>query len=375
MSKYIILTGKFGMGHYRIAEAIREKIIKNENDSAIIVDWVELQRPMESNFIYKTYNIISKHMIACYNMKYEGMEDGHTNQRPSMLLGKVQPLKKLIEKEKPDKIIATLAMCAQVVSEYKEQYNSNIPLISCITDITAHSEWINDGTDLYIVGSEEVKNQLVKKGVNSKNIRITGVPVSNRFIQRKSTLSKGKNKAKNILIMGGGFGIMPKSESFYQRLNSIDNANIIIITGTNYKLKDKLQNNYKNITTLGFIEDMEKYYNWADYVVTKPGGSTMFEAIASEVPILALKPKFCQERHNADFIIEKGIGDVLSGTERDIISKIELITEDEQIWQNMHSNIVKFKRNIDLELSVIEEIKTPYIGEYGRLEELTFEIA
>lgn len=368
------------MGHYRVAEAIKEKIERNSQNKGIIVDWVSLQRPKEASAIYKAYDTISRHLVAAYNFKYESMEDLHTNQRPGFLLGRIQPLQDLIEKENPDGIIATLAMCSEVVSEYKKVTGSNIPLISCITDITAHSEWINDGTDMYLVGSEEVRRKLCQKGVEYNSIRITGVPVAYKFYREKNNLTiencnEKRSRENNVLIMGGGFGIMPTDESFYERLNNLPNTKITIVTGTNKKLRERLVGKYSNIKVLGFVKDMTELYSKADYVVTKPGGSTMFEAIATETPILALSPKFCQEKHNADFIVRNGIGGILKGKEDEIIKSLENILINPNLWTMMHENMVNLKNGFDKDLNSIWDVQPKSLKQNCIAEELVWRIA
>ena len=54
----------------------------------------------------------------------------------------------------------------------------------------------------------------------------------------------------------------------------------------------------------------------ADLLITKPGGITMFEAIASRTPLFILPPGLAQEKENAAFIETSGIGYVLHESAR-----------------------------------------------------------
>lgn len=43
--KILILTGKFGMGHYQAAQAIKEELENNPKDDIEIIDWIEYLTP------------------------------------------------------------------------------------------------------------------------------------------------------------------------------------------------------------------------------------------------------------------------------------------------------------------------------------------
>ena len=92
---------------------------------------------------------------------------------------------------------------------YKETKKSNIPLYTYITDITAHNEWLGKETDMYFVGSKETKDELIQKGVEEDKIQICGIPVRQAFKNNNAVEQKHK---KEILIMGGGLGLIPGIE-------------------------------------------------------------------------------------------------------------------------------------------------------------------
>ena len=74
--KVLILTGKFGMGHYSVSEAIKEEI--NNKDSKIevkIVDIIDYLMPSASKVIYKSFNTLVTKWSNLYNFISMNNED------------------------------------------------------------------------------------------------------------------------------------------------------------------------------------------------------------------------------------------------------------------------------------------------------------
>ena len=79
-------------------------------------------------------------------------------------------------------------------------------------------------------------------------------------------------------------------------------------------MKNKFQELADNSNMSGDIKIMEYTNNVpelmsvSDLVVTKPGGLTTSESLASGLPIIVINPIPGQEFQNAEFLEEKGVG-------------------------------------------------------------------
>lgn len=54
--------------------------------------------------------------------------------------------------------------------------------------------------------------------------------------------------------MGGGLGLMPRKDSFYEALNALPGVHTTILTGKNQKLYDRLAGKYENIEVVAFTD-------------------------------------------------------------------------------------------------------------------------
>ncbi len=248
----LILTGKFGMGHWSASQSLRLQLLNAFPAANVTVeDFFAYALPDASEAIYKGFSLLVTHGSGLYNIYYKATENASLKTRPPLESLFQDKLAELLWERRPDAVIATHPFCAQLVSDYKEELCSTLPLVTCITDLTSHSEWINDHTDCYLVGSPEIRDRLEEKGVDHGRILVTGIPVKPEF---KAPARRGQDGVRRLLIMGGGLGLLPKRDSFYEALNALPDVRTTLITGGNQKLYDKLHGKYENIEVVGFTD-------------------------------------------------------------------------------------------------------------------------
>lgn len=352
----LILTGKFGMGHYSVSEAIKQEIISSYSSEVNIqiIDILDYLMPTVSDVVYKSFNTLVSKWSNLYNFININNEERNIKTFNYLFIKKID---RLFLEHKPDIVISTLPLSSQYISKYKSIRKSNVPLFTFITDISSHSEWIHKNTDFYCVGDESIKSSLASKGVNKDKIVITGIPVKQQF--KNNVIDFNESKQKEILIMGGGLGLISVSEELFEALNINTNIKTTVITGNNKKMYDYITEKYKNISVVGYTDKINEYMKKSDLIISKSGGITLFEAIYSEVPIYVVNPFLMQEVKNAKFIEEKEIGRVIWKEDFDIVSDVlELLNNDESILE-MKNNMKMIKERINQEdiISVIDRFK------------------
>lgn len=308
--KILILTGKFGLGHWSASQSLRQQLMHDLPDAEVRVeDMLSYALPKLSEVMYKGFDLMVSHGSLLFNLYYGHTSQGSPDAKPPFEELFLDKLAELLEGERPDVVIATHPLCAQLISQLKSRYALDLPLITCITDISSHPEWINRYTDCYLVPDGKVLDGLTEKGVDPAAVCVTGIPVREEFRRLSPGSGKnGKERRRELLIMGGGLGLLPRSQAFYQALNSLPDTHTTIITGHNRRAYERLRGRWEHIEVLGFTARVWEYMSKADLIVSKPGGITLFEAIYAQVPILTWPPSLAQECSNADWLAAKGIG-------------------------------------------------------------------
>ena len=335
------------MGHVKCAEAITEEIYASQPDASVTtVDVMDYLFPHLSKAIYKGFSLLVTKLPGMYN---------HLNRAAGKHAG--VPMKKtiaakldrLIAETQPDLIISNLPVCSKYISAYKELRVCTVPLFTYITDITVHDEWIADKTDLYFVGDESTGNVLISKGVSAEKIVVSGIPVKRVFksafkdgtLKDQEKADTGTHTKKRLLIMGGGLGLVPGGSRLLKRLNEETCFEVTLITGKNRSLEKRARRKYKNINVVGFTDKIADYMAAADLVLTKPGGITTFEAIASRTPMYIADPFLEQEVGNVRFIESKNIGRVVWSRDCDVASDIINFLKDTALIDTMKENMAK----------------------------------
>jgi 1,2-diacylglycerol 3-beta-galactosyltransferase len=108
---------------------------------------------------------------------------------------------------------------------------------------------------------------------------------------------------------------------------------LIMICGHNVKLAASL--NALNGTAgpvrmhvEGFTRDVPRFMKMADFMIGKPGPGSISEAMAMKLPVIVERNAWTlpQERYNADWVREQGVGIVLDSF-RDIVGGVEELLE------------------------------------------------
>lgn len=341
--KYLVLTGRFGMGHIVAATAIKELLEKSDGQNEVcVVDTLEALLPRSSGGIYKIYGKIMGKCINLYNVIYHGTERFRDVKLPAKRYVAAR-VGKILTQHKPDIVISTQPLSSKFVATYKAVSGSKLPLITCVTDVHAHPEWICQNTDAYFVPIDRTKAEMVEAGLREEIIFPTGMPVREQFRERAGTVPKRKSR-KQVLVMGGGIGLLPKKRHILKALASLEGIDVTIITGKNKKMYHYLKKKYHKMEVLYYTDQMEQYMQRADLIVTKPGGVTMFEAIHIGVPLFVVAPFMGQEAFNAQYIKEKQLGVVITDKRPDYVQELSACLHHEEKLEKMRQSMAAIRQ-------------------------------
>ncbi|REE81184.1 processive 1,2-diacylglycerol beta-glucosyltransferase [Paenibacillus taihuensis] len=318
----LILTGDYGSGHVQAAGALRNAIKAAHPELAtMVVDYMVQAHPLMHPLSKYMYLNGVQSFPRAYGYLYSKTRG--QNRLSSSLkfmhgfgLGKFLAM---LERVKPSAIISTFPLAAGAASFMKVNGYCHVPIITVITDFTDHSYWLHPQTDLYIVGSQEVAHRLTKVGVDSSRIAVTGIPIrpeySRSYDKQAIRAELGlRSDLPTLLVMGGGDGLMGQevTESLCSWVQSHERPDLqmIIVCGHNEKLRQQLlklrEDSYVPLVVTGFTDRIPELMAASDILITKSGGLTSSEALASGLPMLIYKPLPGQEIDNANFLSHSG---------------------------------------------------------------------
>ena len=345
--KILIFYASYGGGHLSAAKSIKQYLDENYIDTETkLVDCVEYINKGLNTITTFAYKEMAKKAPWAWGEIYDHSQKGamsHISSGANKFMS--IKLNKLFEEFNPDIVISTHPFASQMTACLKEKGKTNCILASVMTDFASHDQWLvgSKYIDHIFVSHEGMKKDIISKGIPAKKVHATGIPLSNRFLEHfdrkeiKSSFDLDYNK-KTILFFGGGEFGLGKEKTLKILKAFIDNIHdeyqIIAISGKNEKMQEKFEElvgNNPNVQVYGYTNEVPELMSISDIVVTKPGGLTITEALASGLPIVVINPIPGQEVENAEFLEKKGVAIWIRKTENPNDAVKDLLENPEQI--------------------------------------------
>ncbi len=320
--KILFLSVSAGAGHMRAAEALRA--YANAGDNSVeavhldVMDFVTSTfRKLYTDFYIKLVNKAPTLWGYLYQLTNEAQSDSSMEKlRRGLERLNTKPLLKEIEQFKPDAIVCTHFLPAELLSRLIRKHGFTCPVWVQVTDFDLHRMWVHESMAGYFAANEEVAFRMRAQGVAADHIHVTGIPIMPAFAaaldRAECAREYGLDPAKpTILLMGGGAGL-GRLDTIAARLLALDGTfQLIVLAGKNAQALSalqELQQQYPGrLVPQGFTDKVERLMACSDLVITKPGGLTTSECLAMGLPMIVNAPIPGQEERNADYLLEEGV--------------------------------------------------------------------
>ncbi len=355
MRKILIFYASYGGGHLSAANSIKQYIDENfDGFDTELVDCMLYVNKSINKITTAAYKEMAKKFPWAWGEVYRHSQRGtiaHISSTANNLMAR--KLLKLLKETTPDLIISTHPFGSQMVSYLKRKALVDCKLATIMTDFAPHEQWLvgKEQVDYFFVSHEKMRQSLIDVGISENKVFATGIPLSNRFLMHYNKLeimnSFELNPDKKVILFfgGGEFGLGREQtikilKSFI--LHSV-NHQIVAIAGKNDKMKlsfDKLVSKMQAediVKVLPYTDKVPELMSISDLVVTKPGGLTTTESLASGLPIVAINPIPGQEEENAKFLEKSGVAIWLKKQD-DFDAVIADLLSDEQKLHQMRVN-------------------------------------
>ena len=326
MKKILIFYASYGGGHLNAAKSIKECIDNNYNNCETeLIDCMKYVNKSIEKITTAAYREMAKKVPWAWGKIYSDSQKGplaHITSRSNKIFA--IKLLKLLREKQPDLIISTHPFGSQMCAYLKRKEKITAKIATIMTDFSPHDQWLvgHEHTDYFLVAHNKMKEYLLSKNIPENKVFATGIPISSRFLKeynKKEILNEfGLEENKiNILFFGGGeFGLgKTKTEQIFESLvKNFDDIQIVAIAGKNQKMKTNFENivkennKEKSIKILEYTNKVPELMSISDLVVSKPGGLTTSESLASNLPMIIINPIPGQEEENAEFLESNNCG-------------------------------------------------------------------
>jgi len=346
----LILTIANGSGHTRVANGIAAAIHSAEPSLPVmVVDVADYMTNLTRFTHVSVYLWLVKNAPAVWD-RIDRYQKQQRSTSPEWYYRRgCHRLFDLARQVRPRAFVATEVGCCEIAALIKRDLQLDAPLVAVNDDYDADRAWVRPEVDLYCFVTNELGRQLVQHGARRSRIANWGVSLSAGYeVLREREQERAEicrwlrldPNAPMVLIAGGGEGL-GKIDEIADRLLHLDQAvQLVVLTGRNERLKSRCERIAANgsaqrCRVLGWVgpEQMPKLMWAADLMVSKLG-SMFNEAIASELPIIALEPPPGSERVQYRLLEEWQVGCAVRSLD-EVVQRVDHLLSQPQLLEEM----------------------------------------
>ena len=353
--KILIISSDTGGGHRSAAAAIVagvQKFLDRESYAVRVVKAVEESHHLTARLV-RLYNWILRNRQHWMRYFYWIVNRIRPETREFFHKRCITYVAELFERWCPHVVVSvhplTQHIFARVLRELK--LADRIPLVSVVTDpcYGFWRGWACDDVTLYLVATEEARQQLIDYGVSPQRIKISGMPVHPKFSYPGEEAAQAARRALGldpekftVFVNAGWAGGGNIPQIFRELIRGELDVQAIFLAGKNEDLRAHAESLASEagfpIKVIGYSDEIEKLMSAANVMISKLGGLTTFEALACRVPIIAdlITEPMPQEAGAANLIENRGAG-VLLKKSTDVVSVVRRMLEDETHYSRMRA--------------------------------------
>jgi len=317
-----------GGGHRAAANALRQVIEQQKRPFEIRM--VNLQEVLDAMDVFR--KLTGLRLQDIYNLM---LKKGWTLGSPQLMVGMhwvirvfhsrtVHLLEAFWREHRPEMVVSLVPNLDRALCESLARALPGVPFVTILTDIADYPPhfWIEKQVQHFICGSAKAVEQARGMGhAEDKVHRVSGMILNPRFYEiaplsaderaaARAGLGFDPSKPVGLVLFGGeGSAVM------HEIANRLPSRQLLLICGNNAKLREKLQAlpHQAPMFVEGFTKEVPRYMQLADYFIGKPGPGSISEAVAMHLPVIVERNAWTlpQERYNAEWVLEHGVGIVV----------------------------------------------------------------
>jgi processive 1,2-diacylglycerol beta-glucosyltransferase len=353
MTRVLIVSASYGSGHNVAARCLAAAFEREKAQVTVVDHFREMVHPLFDRSSRALYHTLLRRAPFLWGLGYS---TGDWMPSDSLLtlgvtrLG-TRRLGALLERLAPDLVVTVHATPAVALSSLAKLGVRVPPHTTVVTDFVAHSQGIAPHIDRYCVADAEVRHELIARGIPAERTLVTGVPVRPEFAEPVAAAAAREalglsTRAPVVLAMAGSQGQLGRLPDVARALAAMRRPlQGVLVAGHDPRLRATLSRLTEGTTirTLGYVDDVRRLMAAADVLVTKAGGMTLAEAMATETPLLLYGSLPGQERRNERFAARAGIA-LVARHHDELTPLVERALDDPDLLEDLRATMRRLRR-------------------------------
>jgi hypothetical protein len=233
----------------------------------------------------------------------------------------------------PDMVVSVIPNFNRALFGAMQRVMPRVPLVTILTDMADYPPhfWIERQPQYLICGTEHAYRQAMELGHSPERVFRTSGMILNPKYYEPVAVDRGPDRAAlgldperpTAFMMFGGEG-SPAMLDIARRLDASGlDLQIIAVCGKSKKLEAAMRAMPRRIAmhVEGFTREVPRFMRLSDFFIGKPGPGSISEAVAMGLPVIIERNHWTlpQERYNAEWAEEQGVGIALGSFKRQIL--------------------------------------------------------
>lgn len=312
-----MLSCNTGEGHNSTAKAVADSLARY-GVSAELQDALSFLSPKFSKFIcnwhVRIYRYAPKLFDAGYRVaeRYTAEQEDTDFLYEALALG-AEKLRRFLEEGDFDAVVCSHVFSGMMMTEVRRKWGVKVPCLFVATDYSCAPYTEQCEMDAYFIPDQCLIPEYIAAGLPQRRLIPSGIPIRQQFYtkepkaQARRTLGLPETGIV-VLLMGGSMGCGPMGKIAKRIKERIPaDSTVVTVCGRNERLYESLEDlTDDHFRVLGFTQEISRYMDASDFIVTKPGGLSATEAANKHLPMVFLNVVGGCEAGNFETFLQKG---------------------------------------------------------------------
>ncbi|MBI4874975.1 MAG: galactosyldiacylglycerol synthase [Acidobacteria bacterium] len=227
----------------------------------------------------------------------------------------------------PDLVVSLVPNFNRALFEGLRRAGSAAPFVTVLTDLADYPPrfWMEPQEQYFVCGTGRAVDQALAMGhARERVFRVSGMILRPDFYPAAEVDRAAERRRLGLdpdrptgLVLFGGYGSRAMLDIARGMERCARPVQMIYICGKNERLAARLRARAGRVRAFveGFTTRIPYYMRLADFLIGKPGPGSLSEALALHLPVIVERNAWTlpQERYNAEWIAQQGVGLVLPG--------------------------------------------------------------
>lgn len=301
--RFLVLSASMGAGHDAVAGELAERL-RARGHTVLIQDVLALLPPGVGSALRGCYRGAVRHAPQLYAAVYAAFLSPGAGPVPRpgsapMAALAQRPLLRLVERWRPDAVVSTFHLSAQLTGRLRQRGALQVPCAVAVIDFAVHRGWLHPGNDLHLCVTGTAAQ--AARAATGKPAEATGPVVPRRFQRTGDPHGPGELGSRwreelqlraadrpAVLLSAGAWGVASELPNTARRL-ARHGVFPVLLCGRDERLRLRAAS-LSDALALGWVADMPGLMSAAHALVDNAAGQTAAQALAAGLPVIGYRP-------------------------------------------------------------------------------------